>query len=146
MEKNYSDSINILQTQWYQADLNQRFTINDQEVWGLIFPGVATYRRKIWNFNIMNPISEAISGQQRQTRKSAAVIPVRDGAQKTADQLTKCLYHNHKEGFHMTFSDCVPVRGYHSGSRFHVHVWGQYKRSYQSRSALALCRHEKLSF
>jgi hypothetical protein len=24
MEKNYSDSINILQTQWYQADLNQR--------------------------------------------------------------------------------------------------------------------------
>jgi hypothetical protein len=105
MEKNYSDSINILQTQWYQADLNQRFTMNDQEVWGLIFPGVATYRRKIWNFNIMNPISEAISGQQRQTRKSSAVIPIHNGLQKTADQLTKCLYHNHKMGFHQTFSD-----------------------------------------
>lgn len=105
MEKNYSDSINILQTQWYQADLNQRFTMNDQEVWGLIFPGVATYRRKIWNFNIMNPISEAISGQQRQTRKSSAVIPIHNGLQKTADQLTKCLYHNHKHGFHQTFSD-----------------------------------------
>lgn len=105
MEKNYSDSINILQTQWYQADLNQRFTMNDQEVWGLIFPGVATYRRKIWNFNIMNPISEAISGQQRQTRKSNAVIPIHNGMQKTADQLTKCLYHNHKNGFHQTFSD-----------------------------------------
>jgi hypothetical protein len=109
MEKNYSDSINILQTQWYQADLNQRFTINDQEVWGLIFPGVATYRRKIWNFNIMNPISEAISGQQRQTRKSSAVIPIRNGTQKTADQLTKCLYHNHKEGFHQTFSDAFQL-------------------------------------
>ena len=109
MEKNYSDSINILQTQWYQADLNQRFTMNDQEVWGLIFPGVATYRRKIWNFNIMNPISEAISGQQRQTRKSGAVIPVRDGMQKTADQLTKCLYHNHKDGFHTTFSDAFQL-------------------------------------
>ena len=109
MEKNYSDCINILQTQWYQADLNQRFTINDQEVWGLIFPGVATYRRKIWNFNIMNPISEAISGQQRQTRKSSAVIPVRNGTQKTADQLTKCLYHNHKEGFHTTFSDAFQL-------------------------------------
>jgi len=105
MEKNYSDSINILQTQWYQADINQRFTMNDQEVWGLIFPGVATYRRKIWNFNIMNPISEAISGQQRQTRKSSAVIPIHNGMQKTADQLTKCLYHNHKCGFHQTFSD-----------------------------------------
>lgn len=105
MEKNYSDSINILQTQWYQADLNQRFTMNDQEVWGLIFPGVATYRRKIWNFNIMNPISEAISGQQRQTRKSSAVIPVHNGIQKTSDQLTKCLFHNHKSGFHPTFSN-----------------------------------------
>lgn len=105
MEKNYSDSINILQTQWYQADLNQRFTMNDQEVWGLIFPGVATYRRKIWNFNIMNPISEAISGQQRQTRKSSAVVPIHNGLQKTADQFTKCLYHNHKNGFHQTFSD-----------------------------------------
>jgi len=105
MEKNYSDSINILQTQWYQADLNQRFTMNDQEVWGLIFPGVATYRRKMWNFNIMNPISEAISGQQRQTRKSSAVVPIHNGLQKTADQFTKCLYHNHKNGFHQTFSD-----------------------------------------
>lgn len=105
MEKNYSDCINILQTQWYQCDVDQRFTIGDQEIWGLIFPGVATYRRKIWNFNIMNPISQAISGQQRQTRKSSAVIPIHNGIQKTADQLTKCLYHNHKQGFHQTFSD-----------------------------------------
>jgi hypothetical protein len=109
MEKNYSDCINILQTQWYQADINQRFTINDQEVWGLIFPGVATYRRKIWNFNIMNPISQAITGQQRQTRKSSAVIPIHNGMQKTADQLTKCLYHNHKRGFYQTFSDAFEL-------------------------------------
>lgn len=109
MEKNYSDCINILQTQWYQSDVDQRFTIGDQEVWGLIFPGVATYRRKIWNFNIMNPISQAISGQQRQTRKSSAVIPIHNGSQKTADQLTKCLYHNHKFGFHQTFSDAFEL-------------------------------------
>lgn len=108
-EKNYTDCINILQTQWYQADVDQRFTIGDQEIWGLIFPGVATYRRKIWNFNIMNPISQAISGQQRQTRKSSAVIPIHNGLQKTADQLTKCLYHNHKQGFHQTFSDAFEL-------------------------------------
>ena len=105
MEKNYSDCINILQTQWYQADVDQRFYIGDQDIWGLIFPGVATYRRKVWNFNIMNPIVQAISGQQRMTRKSSAVIPVHGGMQKTADQLTKCLYHNHKKGFYQTFSD-----------------------------------------
>lgn len=79
--------------------------MGDQDIWGLIFPGVATYRRKVWNFNIMNPIVQAIGGQQRQTRKSTAVIPVQSGQQKTADLLTKCLYHNHKQGFYQTFSD-----------------------------------------
>ena len=109
MEKNYSDCINILQTQWYQADVCQRFCMGDQDIWGLIFPGVATYRRKVWNFNIMNPIVQAISGQQRQTRKSTSCIPVHNGMQKTADQLTKCLYHNHKQGFYQTFSDAFEL-------------------------------------
>jgi len=109
MEKNYSDSINILQTQWYQADVDQRFFIGDQDIWGLIFPGVATYRRKVWNFNIMNPIVQAIGGQQRMTRKSTSVIPILGGMQKTADQLTKCLFHNHKKGFYQTFSDCFEL-------------------------------------
>lgn len=123
MEKNYSDCINILQTQWYQSDVDQRFTIGDQEIWGLIFPGVATYRRKIWNFNIMNPISQAISGQQRQTRKSSAVVPIHDGAQKTADQLTKCLYHNHKHGFYQTFSDAFELGAVVQGLGF-MYMYG----------------------
>src|ERR1700743_101216 len=123
MEKNYSDCINILQTQWYQSDVDQRFTIGDQEIWGLIFPGVATYRRKIWNFNIMNPISQAISGQQRQTRKSSAVIPIHNGIQKTADQLTKCLYHNHKYGFHQTFSDAFELGAVVQGLGF-MYMYG----------------------
>ena len=93
----------------YQADVDQRFYVGDQDIWGLIFPGVATYRRKIWNFNIMNPIVQAIGGQQRQTRKSSAVIPIHGGMQKTADQFTKCLYHNHKNGFYQTFSDAFEL-------------------------------------
>lgn len=109
MEKNYSDCINILQTQWYQADVDQRFYVGDQDIWGLIFPGVATYRRKIWNFNIMNPIVQAISGQQRQTRKSSACIPIHNGMQRTADQFTKCLFHNHKKGFYNTLSDAFEL-------------------------------------
>lgn len=123
MEKNYSDCINILQTQWYQSDVDQRFTIGDQDIWGLIFPGVATYRRKVWNFNIMNPISQAISGQQRQTRKSSAAIPVHDGMQKTADQLTKCLYHNHKQGFYQTFSDAFELGAVVQGLGF-MYLYG----------------------
>lgn len=127
MEKNYSDCINILQTQWYQADVDQRFYLGDQDIWGLIFPGVATYRRKVWNFNIMNPIVQAVSGQQRLTRKSTACIPVMNGRQKTADQLTKCLYHNHKQGFYQTFSDAFELGGLVQGLGF-MYLWADYTK------------------
>lgn len=127
MEKNYSDCINILQTQWYQADVDQRFCMSDQDIWGLIFPGVATYRRKVWNFNIMNPIVQAVSGQQRQTRKSSAVIPIHGGMQKTADQLTKCLYHNHKNGFYQTFSDAFELGALVQGLGF-MYMYGDFTK------------------
>lgn len=127
MEKNYSDCINILQTQWYQADVDQRFCIGDQDIWGLIFPGVATYRRKIWNFNIMNPMVQAISGQQRLTRKSTACIPIHGGEQRTSDQLTKCLYHNHKKGFYQTFSDAFELGALVQGLGF-MYLWADYTK------------------
>ena len=97
MDKNYTDCINILQTQWYQADLDQRFVMGDQDLWGLLFPGVPTYRRKIFNFNLINPILQMVSGYQRRNRKSSICIPIQSPMQKTADQLTKCLYYVHNQ-------------------------------------------------
>lgn len=118
-DKNYTDCINILQTQWYQADLDQRFAMGDQDIWGLLFPGVATYRRKIFNFNIINPIIQAISGHQRQTRKSTICIPIHGGMQKTADQLTKCLYHvNNQSGAYQVFSDAFEQGALNQGLGF----------------------------
>ncbi len=105
--KNYTDCINILQTQWYQADVDQRFAMGDQDIWGLIFPGVATYRRKIFNFNLINSTLQMISGYQRRNRKSTICIPTLSPMQKTADQLTKCLYHVHSQsGAYQVYSDC----------------------------------------
>lgn len=107
INKNYSDCINILQTQWYQADLDQRFVMGDQDLWGLIFPGVATYRRKTFNFNITNGLIQTPSGYQRRNRKTSTCIPVLSPYQKTADQLTKCLFHVlNKNGVYQTYSDC----------------------------------------
>jgi hypothetical protein len=105
--RNYTDSINILQTQWYQADLNQRFCMADQDIWSQIFPtNLLPNRRKMFNFNIMNPIVQAITGQQRQTRKSSICIPIQSNMQKTADQMTKCLYYVHnKSGAYQVYSD-----------------------------------------
>lgn len=106
MEKNYTDCINILQTQWYQADLDERFVMGDQDIWGLIYPGVATYRRKIFNFNLLNRSVQMVSGYQRRNRKSSICIPIHNQMQKTADQLTKCLYHVHNQsGAYQVYSD-----------------------------------------
>ena len=107
INKNYTDCINILQTQWYQADLDQRFVMGDQDLWGLIFPGVATYRRKTFNFNITNGLIQTPSGYQRRNRKTSTCIPVLHQGQKTADQLTKSLFHviNHN-GVYQKYSDC----------------------------------------
>lgn len=105
-DRNYSDSINILQTQWYQADLNQRFCMGDQDVWGLVFPGVATYRRKIFNFNLINSAVQMVTGYQRRNRKTTVCIPVHNEMQKTADQMTKCLFHVHNQaGAYQIYSD-----------------------------------------
>lgn len=109
MERNYSDCINILQTQWYQADLDQRFAMGDQDIWGLIFPGVATYRRKIFNFNLINRAIQTVSGYQRRNRKSTICTPVLSPMQKTADQLTKCLYHVHKGNAYQVYSDAFEM-------------------------------------
>lgn len=119
MNKNYTDCINILQTQWYQSDVDQRFVMGDQDIWGLIFPGVATYRRKIFNFNMIQSTLNMISGYQRRNRKSTICIPVRNEFQKTADQLTKCLYHVHNQsGAYQIYSDAFEQGALTSGLGF----------------------------
>jgi len=103
LNKNYSDSINILQTQWWQADIDQRFYLGDQELWGALFPN---YSRKVFNFNLINNMVQMVSGYQRRNRKSTICIPVQAESQKTADQLTKCLYYVHKNtGAYQIYSD-----------------------------------------
>lgn len=97
MQSNYEDSINILQTQWLEADTDQRFAIGDQQIWNQIYPNTP-FRRKLFNFNIINSLIQSITGHQRQTRKSSICIPVANQMQKTADQLTKCLYYVHDKG------------------------------------------------
>ncbi len=106
MNKNYSDTINILQTQWAQADLDQRFVIGDQDIWGILFPSVSTYRRKMFNFNLINSTVQMVTGYQRQHRKSTICIPVQSPMQQTADQMTKCLYYVHNQsGAYQVYSD-----------------------------------------
>ena len=118
MNRNYDDSINILQTQWDMADRDQRFSFGDQEIWSQLYPNQINQRRKMFNFNIINPILQSVTGHQRQTRKSTICIPVKPEGQRTADQLTKCLYHVHKNGLYQTYSEAFEMGALTTGLGF----------------------------
>lgn len=121
-KKNHDDAINILQTQWYQSDLDQRFVLGDQDIWGMLYPGVNNYRRKTFNFNLLNAHLQMISGYQRRNRKSTISIPLKNAHQKTADLLTKCLFHIYNQsGTYQVFSDCFEQGALTQGLGFISH-------------------------
>ena len=105
MQKNYQDSISNLQIQWNQADLDQRCFLGDPDVWNILYPIGTSRRRKMFSFNLVHSTIQMVSGHQRRNRKATICIPVHKEVQKTADQLTKCLYYVHGKGAYQVYSD-----------------------------------------
>ena len=105
IDSNYQDSITNLQTQWHQADLDQRTYLGDPDVWGSLYPAGYNTKKKMFNFNLTHASVMMVSGHQRKNRKSTIAVPVISPVQKTADQLTKCLYHVHKNSGYEVYSD-----------------------------------------
>jgi len=105
MQANYNDSITHLQTQWWEADYDQRTYLGDPELWNVLFPNQFNTRKKMFNFNLTHASIMMVTGHQRRNRKCTIAVPVTSPVQKTADQLTKCLYHVHKAGGYEVYSD-----------------------------------------
>lgn len=105
MQSNYQDSITNLQTQWAQADLDERTWLGDPDMWGALFPTGIHQRRKMFNFNLTHSSVMMVTGHQRRNRKSTICIPVKSPVQQTADQFTKCLFHVHNNGGYGVYSD-----------------------------------------
>ena len=105
-DQHYSDSINILQTQWTQADIDQRYAMGDQEVISQLYPNGRVNNRAMFNFNLLNSNIQMVSGYQRRNRKSSICVPVRNALQKTADQFSKLLFHVHNRArMYQTYSE-----------------------------------------
>jgi hypothetical protein len=103
--KNYNDSLNILQTQWYNADIDQRCQLGDQSIWPLVFPNFQNQSSRDFNFNLVNGFVQTALGFQIRNRKSITCIPIHAKESQTADQLTKCLFHtNNKSGTYQIYS------------------------------------------
>jgi hypothetical protein len=106
MEAFYAQAITIWQTYWAEADTDQRFLAGDQTLWNDMYGVVPINRRRMFNFNRIRPLHNSLVGYQRQNRKSTIVIPVENGDQETADQLSKVLLWNSRvEGMLETISD-----------------------------------------
>lgn len=105
MQSNYQDSITNLQVQWAQSDLDERTWLGDPDMWSCLYPTGLHQRRKMFNFNLTASSVMMVTGHQRRNRKSTIAIPVMSPVQKTADQLTKCLFHVHKNNGYSTYSD-----------------------------------------
>jgi hypothetical protein len=98
MDYVYSKYIQINQSFWSEADIDNRFKIGDQTLYNDIYGNLPAFRKRSFNFNIIRPTVNMICGYQRQHRKSTICTPIENADQATADQFTKLLYHANTKG------------------------------------------------
>lgn len=91
LEYYYAQTITITQSYWSEADLDNRFLVNDQTLWGDLYGNMPAFRKRQFNFNRILRIRNMICGYQRQHRLTSVVTPVENGDNETADQLTKVM-------------------------------------------------------
>jgi hypothetical protein len=92
MEYYYSQSIQINQSFWSEADIDTRFLAGDQTLWNDIYGNLPANRRKQFNFNRIRRVINMITGYQRQHRLSTIVTPTESSDQDVSDQLSKALF------------------------------------------------------
>ena len=102
----YASSITINQQFWGEADTDLRFYTGDQSLWNDIYGNLPANRRRQFSFNLIRRSVDMVQGHQRRNRKSTIGIPVLNGSDQTADQITKLLlYHDREESVPETISE-----------------------------------------
>lgn len=91
MDYTYAKNIQINQSFWSEAEVDQRFRAGDQTLWNDIYGNLPAFRRRQFNFNRIRRITNMITGYQRQHRKSTICTPIENSDQQTSDQFSKIL-------------------------------------------------------
>ena len=106
MDYTYAKYIQINQSFWSEADLDNRFLAGDQSIWSDVYGNLPAFRRRQFNFNRIRRVINMISGYQRQHRKSTVVTATEGGSEKTASQFSKLMFHvNSQAGVLNTISE-----------------------------------------
>lgn len=126
MEAFYAESITINQSFWTEADADTRFEVGDQTLWNDLYGNLPANRRRQFNFNRIRRVVNMVDGYQRRNRKSTIAIPIENGDNETADQLTKVLmWCNQQEGILETISNAF--RGSLVTGMNLLQVWVDYR-------------------
>lgn len=91
IEYYYASAIQINQSFWSEADIDNRFKVGDQTLWNDIYGNVPAFRRKQLQFNRIRRVINMITGYQRQHRFSTVVVPVENSDIETADQFSRLM-------------------------------------------------------
>lgn len=87
----YTQNITMNLSYWTEATYDLRFHIGEQGLMTEVY-GVLPGRPHMYTINRVMRVDNAITGFQRRNRKSLVCIPIENGNEKTADQLSKVLF------------------------------------------------------
>ena len=90
INSDYSANQSLWQVFWTEANIDSRLEAGDVSLL-TEFGQQQSNNRNSWYFNRVRPLCSMVSGHQRRNRKSTIVVPLENGDQHTADQLTKII-------------------------------------------------------
>lgn len=106
IDSDYSANQAIWQVYWTEATIDTRLEAGDTALMAELNQSLPNNNRGSWYFNRTRPLCNMVSGHQRRNRKSTIFVPLENGDQKTADQITKAILGIYKrEGVYETISE-----------------------------------------
>ena len=128
IDSDYTANQAIWQIYWTEASIDTRLESGDTSLMAELNTALPNNNRGSWYFNRVRPLCNMVSGHQRRNRKSTIVVPLENGDQQTADQLTKVLLNIYKrEGVYETRSEAFHQGACITGMNL-LHVYMDYTK------------------
>ena len=128
IDSDYTANQAIWQIYWTEASIDTRLESGDTSLMAELNTALPNNNRGSWYFNRVRPLCNMVSGHQRRNRKSTIDVPLENGDQQTADQLTKVLLNIYKrEGVYETISEAFHQGACITGMNL-LHVYMDYTK------------------
>ncbi len=126
IDADYTANQSIWQIYWTEATIDTRLEAGDASLMAELNTTTPNNKGSFY-FNRVRPLCNMVSGYQRRNRKSSIVVPLENGDQKTADQLSKVLLNIYKrEGVYETISEAFHQGGCIAGMNL-LHAYMDYR-------------------